>query len=457
MFDVALFSNFSKPENSTKQPSGGESFPCQMVEPCGVINPNISFNQGVDWNPSEYNYAQIPVFGRYYWITEWTFNRGRWYATMKVDSLASWKDSILGLEEYVLRSSVDYDTNVIDSMYPMKANVTSQLTISEVWPTGEKTSGTVIIGVVGSNGTSFGSVGYFQTGYAQLANLGEKMFTDTSWVDGAEAAKDIGDALLKCLVNPSQYLQSVTWFPVKPAQTSAIDTIKMGWWSTGLGAGTYEGLQPLLGKLTDARPSHPKSARGAYLNYAPYTEMYVDFPPFGRIALDTDKFPAGEQINYQIIIDGISGMGMLRLYATSNKPEIRFAKIGVSIALAESTPDYIGGLNSAMGAVGNALSGNFAGALSGVGNAIANASPNVNISGTNGGMVFYSQPARLVTIFHDITDDDPLHYGKPLCKKRVLSTLSGYTVVGHGDVNIPCTETEKTSIKAFMEGGFFIE
>lgn len=457
MFDVILFPSFAKPDNSTKIPSGGSSFACQMVEPCGVLNPVISFNQGVDWNPSAYNYAGISIFGRYYWITEWSFDHGRWYATMAVDPMASWKEEMLGLSEYVLRSASRYDTNVIDNLYPAKANVTSTLDTVEVWPVTDKESGTVVIGVIGKNGTSFGSVGYFQTGYAQLANLGKKMYTDTEWINGAEAAQDISEALLKCVVNPSQYLQSVMWFPIAPSGGESISTIEFGWWSTGLGAEEYYGLQPILGKLTDSRPSHPKASRGTYLSYAPYTEMYVDFPVFGRIVLDPKKFLAGEQISFQIVVDGISGMGMLRIYSASNKPEIRFARIGVPISLATATPNYLDSAVSAGGAAASLFSGNFLGATSGIGNALNSASPNLNISGQNGGIALFAQPARLVCIFHDVVDDDNEHLGKPLCKKVSLSSLSGYTQILDAEVQLPCTSVEKETIKAYMEGGFFIE
>lgn len=464
MFTVTLFQSFSKAENSTAVPSGGDNFPCLMVEPCGILNPSISFNQGNDWNPHKYNYAYIADFERYYWTGEWTFDHGRWYVSLSVDPLASWKNSILNLTEYVLRSASAYDTYVIDNLYPAKANVSSVTYEKEIWEVSSKEDGTVILGIIGKNGTSFGSVGYFQATYQIMQMLGERMFTDTGWIDGADAGKDIGDSLLKCLVNPSQYLQSVTWFPFRFTASESASNINMGWWDTGLATFNYGGFEPIVGTLVSARPRHPKEDRGRYLSYSPFTEMYVEFPVFGKIVLDPKKFPEGASIIYQIIVDGISGMGMLRLYSgesiTSDfgyQPEIRFAKIGVSVALAEASPNLLGGIMSAVGTAGSIATGNVLGELQGIGNAFSSTFNNVNVSGQNGGIELFFQPARFVCTFYDVADDDPSHLGKPLCKKVKLSSLSGYTVVNDAEVNIPCTAQEKSSIKSYMEGGFYIE
>ncbi len=34
-------------------------------------------------------------------------------------------------------------------------------------------------------------------------------------------------------------------------------------------------------------PKHPQASRGEYLNYSPYTELYMNISPFGTIVIDT--------------------------------------------------------------------------------------------------------------------------------------------------------------------------
>ena len=84
---VDLYS-FSKRDNSTKHPTGSPTtYSCILKEECGVINPVIVIQE--IGNPSGYNYAYIPSFGRYYWIKEWTWVLGRWEAELYTDVLAT--------------------------------------------------------------------------------------------------------------------------------------------------------------------------------------------------------------------------------------------------------------------------------------------------------------------------------------------------------------------------------
>ena len=72
---------FSKYANSTEQPAGaGTSFDCVLKDTSGVINPTIALKLDMSFNVSAYNYAYIPDFERYYFVREWTWERGLWVA-----------------------------------------------------------------------------------------------------------------------------------------------------------------------------------------------------------------------------------------------------------------------------------------------------------------------------------------------------------------------------------------
>lgn len=467
MFDVVLFANFAKPENSTKLPSGGETFPCQMVEPCGIIAPRISFARGNEWNPHSYNFAYIPAFERYYFVTEWTFTRGRWYVQLSIDSLGSWKTEIGNLEEYVLRSASAYDGSIIDELYPANTRVTKTTSQFNPWPASSLSTGAYVIGVLGNNQSTVGGVGYYVASGSDLNALVQKMMQDTTWINGAQAAKDIGEDLLKCLVNPMQYITSVMWLPFEPWNTGSSSRVYAGWWFTGIGLPDCGSNAPFIGGSCGSIPSHPQSGRGTYLNYTPYTEVTLEFPPFGKITLDPYKYPPGSDIRYSIATDAISGMSTLHLYTKQiGDGDMLQCKIGVDLSVGQSTSSMLGAAGSAISSLPKSkppvmygAAGSPHGSITGltIGDALTALNPELNVVGQNGGVTIYSQPGALTTIHHMVVSEDNLHNGKPLCEKRKLSSLSGFTKTLDADCNIGCTLQEKQMIKGFMDGGFFYE
>ena len=93
-FTVNLYT-LSKRDNSTKRPTGnGTQFSCIIKSGSGILHPTISLDLGKTNDPSQYNYAYIPDFDRYYFIEEWYFDRALWTASLKVDVLATYKTEI---------------------------------------------------------------------------------------------------------------------------------------------------------------------------------------------------------------------------------------------------------------------------------------------------------------------------------------------------------------------------
>lgn len=122
--------NLSKTCNSTLKPSViGSEFLCEFIEPLNILTPTLKFhfntrNQhtGNDILPDvvvpPYNYAQIQEFGnRYYFITNWTYSDGFWYADFDVDVLASWRTAIGNDAEFILRATQGINHQLIDTAY----------------------------------------------------------------------------------------------------------------------------------------------------------------------------------------------------------------------------------------------------------------------------------------------------------------------------------------------------
>ena len=117
-FRVNLF-KFSKRSNSTLRPSGtGTAADCEVHEPVNIMAPVMKFNLS---SPITYNYMYVQTWDRYYWIDSWTYNNGIWDATCSIDPLASWRNSIGNMTEYVLRSAYNFDSEIMDTTYPLQA------------------------------------------------------------------------------------------------------------------------------------------------------------------------------------------------------------------------------------------------------------------------------------------------------------------------------------------------
>lgn len=91
--DITLYKNNSEKNKISKNLSNGYTLTGTLRNESNVVNPTIIIN--ID-NPTLYNYAYIPMFGRYYFITDFVSLRtGIWQINLKSDVLMSFKDSIL--------------------------------------------------------------------------------------------------------------------------------------------------------------------------------------------------------------------------------------------------------------------------------------------------------------------------------------------------------------------------
>lgn len=102
--DITLYNMDSEPLKLEKHLSNGDDFEGVLREGTSITNPVIRFVGTSDL--TEYNYAHIPSFGRYYYITDCVSVRdGLWDISMKCDVLMSFADSIKQSSAVIDRSS----------------------------------------------------------------------------------------------------------------------------------------------------------------------------------------------------------------------------------------------------------------------------------------------------------------------------------------------------------------
>ena len=168
-----------------------------------------------------------------------------------------------------------------------------------------------------------------------------------------------------------------------------------------------------------------------------------------------------------IDVDIITGKSILRISTTSGgTPIYQFnAQYGVPVELAQRT-SWTG---SEIAAAGTSLittsisaaSGNAAGALIGgigfIGSIAEGFKESVQSNGINGSFAFLNTTPKLVAESYALVEEDNEHKGRPLCKLKKLNTLSGFIQCAEGDVQIPCTSTERDMISELLTSGFFYE
>lgn len=452
------FYSVSKAVNSTAQPTGEPmaEYECRMLDACSILRPVILLNVGPQANPTGANYAYIAEYNRYYWVADWTVNRGQWAATLTIDPLASWKEDIGNTFQYVLRSASASNPTIQDSMYPATSASTWTSAVTAENPFAhELGSGEYVLGIVGRSG-SMGAVSYYIMTPAQFDTFGKKLYGDTSIYDVTES--DI--STFKTQFNPLQYIVYCQWFPFIISKGSAQQYIDFGWWQLETPCYKLPANPIYIVNTVFALPNHPQLSRGTYLNKSPFSRYDLIYGTFGKVPLDASGLPdtSDRTVNANMQVDLITGYAILTVTSPGGG-SLAYAsgKIGVDISLAQIAVDYKGAAVQAIQTVGAAIASSGAslltGGLSGISNAIDSMIPQMRTSGSNGSIADYYIIPRIVCQFINIAAEDNERLGRPLCARRKINTLSGFLQTVDTELQIPATSGEIDMIKSYMEGG----
>lgn len=388
------FVTTDKKVNSTYRPAGTStiwrSFSVVLKAPCSILAPVIELKMDDDTTAPNYNYAYIATFGRYYWVENWTYQTALnvWRASLNVDVLATYKDQIGPLTEYIVRAAANSDgsaysnDDAIDTTYPALSTkpyflanaIDNPLSIYRQSPESVAQGGVFVVGIANRQG-SIGGINYYIMDSVYFYAFCYQIFNSIDWAD--IDTSEISENLAKALVNPYQYITSCIWLPLNinnlssftTAGLSTVGTIFFGYWSVYVSAedvgGKYGILKtPGYNDLTYSRtssiaiPRHPYTGtsnyRGYWLNLAPFAQYTLRYYPFGTINIDAAKLAHFNTLDLYVDIDLISGAGYLTIAVNgkSNPIDTVCAEIGVPVALASSTIS-ISGLAS--GAVAGAI------------------------------------------------------------------------------------------------------
>lgn len=470
---IVNFFEFSKRPHSTARPSGtGTAVTVVLKTDSSIMNPTLQVSTA---SRPVWTYAYIPDYGRYYFITEWTYARhALWECDLTCDVLATYKTAIGAYNGYVLRASAEYDGSIRDDMYPMPASWTKHLdTYGSLWTHAELApnidvdrDGCFILGISSSSGSAYnkyGSVGYYAFSRSNLQTLIVALLQNLVTTDKGFLTADAGLALQKAIVDPLSYIKTVIWIPVPYDNITDTEQTGLdinGWSLSNI---AYKNLTSYRKAWGGTYPltKHPQaSARGSWLNVSPYTRYSVHAQPFGVINLDTSLIASESNIEINISVDYITGVGILEILAHTSKAELAFVKaqIGVPIAITQVTQNLLSGLLNTAGAAINAFTNPSPLAVVGaIGSAIDAMLPHASTSGGSGSFSDLCGSMTVYAYFGSVLDDDNAHVGRPLCKNRTLSSIPGYIKCMDGDISVSALDAERTTIKTELESGFYYE
>ena len=462
-----VFYNHAKRSNSTKLPTGGETIPCSLKDNCSVISPVLEIKR--ETKPS-YNYAYISDFGRYYYVTEWIYNKGLWSCSLSVDVLTSWLNEIKATQAQVLFSSSLYNLDVIDNRvvsvgtYKRQNNTADfigALTGQNVSP-----SGTFAINALSNTSTwaTGATTTYFMT-YQQMQTFARELVSPSVWEGLRQFFNNPMDGIIECYYIPldiSKYIDLTVdgavqigdyTFPTTTAKKAVLTNFTLKSYTTSIDIPwTYNDFRRL----------------------PPYTELTLFVPFCGAKPINPEMVYDIDKIFIDYSVDVVTGNIQAIVY---NKSELleEFSgncKITIPVGQTQSrTESVIGATGGAITAVAGFASGNVAlgatGVLSAISSVITPAS--VKATGGMGGTVLGAilgndlmrwQKFRLSATSRD-TADDPENMravaGNALNKVITLSNLTGYVQCYGASVKASATSGEIAMINDYLNSGIYIE
>lgn len=466
------FGRIEKPHNSTYVGAHPVRLSCELKEECSTFNPSIlvSISESDLFGNGTLNHCYIGEFDRYYFVNDWTYERGLWRADLYIDVMATWRIQIGNSQQYVLRAGADVDPWVVDSLYPITAQEYIQFTglvSGSDWF--DILNGTYIVGIISGTqqSTGAGSVAYYLFDDLEFDTFCQYLFGG-AWLDINQIRQDMTDETWKSLYNPFQYIVSCYYLPFSFSGNTYNVQVEVGYWSIGMTARRVRSKSPEALNMTFQLLDHPQlSAERQYLNRSPFVELMLSIPPFGNFNLPPEVvygfFGSAIGLTATIRVDIFTGKGILYVGSAAHPILIAETQVGIPIQIAQVATDYLNTACTALDMVGNVLSAGLSGDIGGVISSAANGIdsgiraqiPRLQTMGGTGSFADVQDTPSLMHVFHYITETNYGKHGYPLCKNRQISTIAGYIKCSNAAVDTDGTDRENAEIVRIMNEGFY--
>lgn len=478
------FWQFLKKPNSTARPDPVQAAQVTAIlkDECSIVNPRLVVAQAV--LHSIPNYAEIPAFGRFYFVADVILDRGMFVIDLKVDVLATAKTYINTSYQYVLRAYSDYNGDIMDNMYPIRADVEInsesfitnpyEFDVTEDYDDQTTSGGMYSVGIVGN-----GTTQYYLFSASEWYYFLQYILSDAYYADYLTVLQVAMTPELKLAVDPLEFITSCQWLPIYAISSGEVADVPVTQIHVGIvdvACSAYRIINPLKQiRFSFTLRDHPQSAmRGEYLNASPYTRISLSIPPFGVLELDTTKMLNAIALDAVIEMDKRIGSATLKVYALNGSTpqdasgtELAhlYSQLGVPVQLSHTRFSGVG-----VGTLANALGhvatgaieagavGVVTGGLQAIGDLGKAMTPVPSSFGGTGGFDSLHGNMVLQYIWSYVVDENRAQLGRPLCERVQMINLSGYCLCSSdSDVETNLTAGENDEIRSFLRNGFYLE
>lgn len=427
---------FTKRSNSTKQPSyGGIIYNVELKSGTSIYNPTFTL-RNFNIEHSNRNYAEWNGF--YYYIKDIIQER-QGYSSIEctLDYLATFKENILNTSAFVLYSTNNADSNIIDDRLTMNRDITISKSNLSLFPTIDYT---YIISHIGESDPIL-----FWTTENGYQNMCKQLLTSSFFGD-----------LDKTLSGSTSSVQSITMLPFYPVEYSSLQNFHLGKGDRNIPGTAIKTTNHLYTKSGSvAIPWNYNDFR----NKSKFTSIEIYLPSYGVARLSADEFQNKSSISIKATTDLANG-GLTYLvdnrfkFDTNIGTPISFGSIGNNVL--NALPSLA---TSALGvAMGDPISSTV-GLFSAVSNAIT---PTVGTGGSNGSSSsFESKTNVTVSVISFNTNVEPSTmydiYGGPCKRVLSLGNCTGFVQTVNASVSVNTSDEIIENINSALNGGVYIE
>lgn len=465
--NVTFYSGFSKRRNSTKQPSGGTTKSVVLKENTSEMRPAFVVSN-VDWS---WNYASWG--GRYYYINDIVSEGNNLFRVeCALDSMATFKSQIGAYSTLISRSDASFSGEVVDTIYPAKTNpytLSASASTAGLFTT-DRSSGAVVMGIVGGSGLKF-----FIMSRSQFDNLCATLFPafTQSPVDWFNAK--VSEALVGGLNTIMDAIVLLKWIPVDVSLAQAqlgltsVSSFYIGPLQLTGVSGVYELTGNTMVTIAARQIAFPDrsytgvSQRGDWLYMPPFAYYTLKAPPFGDIQIDgTFLIPSQLYVQATVRVEILSGNAQLWLtYYDSGFKTIGTydQNVAYDIKAGGSSGNFAGAASGIITAAASYASENAAGVVGGIASAAASLLPKPAYTGggVSGPKPDMNSPWYAEATYFNPVEENRAELGRPLGEVRTISTLPGYVQCALAQLSIPGHVEEMNEINTILSSGFFYE
>ena len=445
---------------------------CQLKDRCTVENPILM----LDFEPVGYNYAYLPKWDRYYFISGWQYSVGVWEISLTEDYLASFKDEILDTTA-ILAYAHGSEADIVDKRIPVTSELDVSSTTSATFPNFNFLpggAGTPILCITGK-----GTNGVYTIDYSDVNSLldGVDAWFDSDVPDFFSAIKQLiyGGSAANCIKSAI----TLCYGPRNVGSTS--EQIKLG----GYPCKDYNG-NFIMGREVLPIEEHNTTINipwkyNDWRRSEPYSVIKLFIPLVGVIAISSEAAKNDSSLDIKGAFNNYSGevnylikghtSGVI--LATASASAASPLAIGASNTNVSKIASSLGGGAAAViGGAATLLTGGAAlPAVLGIGGGLAAAAGGTldGLGGTtqSAGALGGASAIALGTSFlcqvlsRDLSDQ-PLNFsirmGKPLFKNTKVGNYSGYVQTeGFQFASLRASSSEKDTINQLLDSGIYVE